>query len=128
MLFILLALCLGFSYSQVKTDTAKRIIATKPLMVNQLRVVSSPKATVIRKDAVNLKSQLSQFQDSVAMLKKNIDNAVDQMKNKPDEKSEMGELESLRLQIAMERISKMMTTRAINYSEFKMNDPLPVIF
>ena len=110
MLFIPLALCFGFSYSQVNTDTAKRIIATKPLTVSQFRVVTSAKATVIRKDAVTLKSQLSQFQGPVALLKKDIDNAVDQMKNTSDKNSEIGELESLRLQIAMDRKSNMMTT------------------
>jgi hypothetical protein len=39
-----------------------------------------------------------------------LDTSIDQMKNDLDSMSEMGEVESLRLQMAMDRISKMMTT------------------
>jgi hypothetical protein len=105
MLFLSVAI-----YSTAQTDTMKRMVAIKPAMTSQLRVIPSAKATVVRKDAVQLKLQLSQFQDSVTVLKKDIDNAVDQIKNKLDSKSEMGETESLRLQMAMDRMSKMMST------------------
>ena len=109
-LFILPVFYFGVTHSQIKTDSTKRVIATKPVMVNQVRVIPSAKATTIRKDAVQLKLQLKQFQDSVAILKKDIDAAVDQVKNKLDSMSEMGEMESLRLQMAMDRLSKMMST------------------
>ena len=39
-----------------------------------------------------------------------LDESIDQMKNDLDSMSEMGEMESLRLQMAMDRISKMMST------------------
>ena len=39
-----------------------------------------------------------------------LDASIDQMKNDLDSMSEMGEVESLRLQMAMDRLSKMMTT------------------
>jgi putative addiction module CopG family antidote len=42
--------------------------------------------------------------------KKDIDNAKEWVKNKLDSLSEMGEMESLRLQMAMDRLSKMMST------------------
>jgi predicted nucleic acid-binding Zn-ribbon protein len=105
MLFLSVAI-----YSMAQTDTMKRMVAIKPAMTSQLRVIPSAKTTIVRKDAVQLKLQLSQFQDSVTVLKKDIDNAVDQIKNKLDSKSEMGETESLRLQMAMDRMSKMMST------------------
>jgi hypothetical protein len=39
-----------------------------------------------------------------------LDAAIDQMKNDLDSMSEMGEMESLRLQMAMDRMSRMMAT------------------
>jgi Arc/MetJ-type ribon-helix-helix transcriptional regulator len=44
------------------------------------------------------------------VTKKDIDNAKETVKNKLDSLSEMGEMESLRLQMAMDRMSKMMST------------------
>ncbi len=44
------------------------------------------------------------------LTKADIDTALDQMKNDLDSMSEMGEMESLRLQMAMDRMSKMMST------------------
>ena len=44
------------------------------------------------------------------MSKKDIDSAKDAVKDKLDSMSEMGETESLRLQMAMDRMSKMMAT------------------
>ncbi len=41
---------------------------------------------------------------------KDIDNAKETVKNKLDSLSEMGEMESLRLQMAMDRLSKLMST------------------
>ena len=44
------------------------------------------------------------------VTKKDIDNAKETVKNKLDSLSEMGEMESLRLQMAMDRLSKLMST------------------
>jgi hypothetical protein len=134
-LFILPVLYFGIAYSQITSDPIKRIIAIKHLMINQVRVILSAKATIIRKDAVLLKLQPRQFQDSVTMLKKDIDNAADQSKNKLNSLSEMEKTESLRLQMSMDRMSKMMSTLSnllkknqrnitVNYPEFKMNPGL----
>jgi hypothetical protein len=53
-LFILLLLYFGVAYSQITTDSTKGVIATKPIVVNQFHVFLSAKATMIRKDAVQL--------------------------------------------------------------------------
>jgi len=45
-----------------------------------------------------------------AVTKAELDNVTDQMKNDLDSMSETGEMESLRLQMAMDRLSKMMST------------------
>jgi hypothetical protein len=53
------------------------------------------------------------FQKSRITIKPNqtdLDNQIDQIKNDIDSMSEMGEMESLRLQMAMDRMSKMMST------------------
>ncbi len=44
------------------------------------------------------------------LTKKEVDNAKETVKNKLDSLSEMGEMESLRLQMAMDRLSKLMST------------------
>jgi hypothetical protein len=56
----------------------------------------------------------------VPRSKQDIDNQIDQIKNDLDSMSEMGEMESLRLQMAMDRMSKMMQTLS-NLSK-KMSD------
>ena len=109
-LFILPVLYFGIAYSQITSDPIKRIIAIQHLMINQVRVILSAKATIIPKDAALLKLQPSQFQDPVTMLKKDIDNAADQSKNKLNSLSEMEKTESLRVQMSMDRMSKMMST------------------
>src|SRR6478672_7904440 len=47
---------------------------------------------------------------SAVTTKAEISNVVDQIKHDVDSMSEMGEMESLRLQMAMDRMSKMMST------------------
>jgi hypothetical protein len=47
---------------------------------------------------------------AIRVTKKDIDNAKETVKNKLDSLSEMGEMESLRLQMAMDRLSKFMST------------------
>lgn len=82
----------------------------KPAVINAAKIIPPAKAIHVRKDLVQLKVQLAQFSDSVAITKKQIDDAVSNMKNDLDSMSEMGETESLRLQMAMDRLSKMMST------------------
>ncbi len=47
---------------------------------------------------------------SSAIIRSELDLVVDEMKHDLDSMSEMGEMESLRLQMAMDRMSKMMST------------------
>ncbi len=47
---------------------------------------------------------------SAVAIKSELENAVDEMKQDLDSMSELGEMESLRLQMAMDRMSKMMST------------------
>lgn len=59
---------------------------------------------------MKLDQQLIQLLDSLTKAKNDIDNAKEIAKNKLDSMSEMGEMESLRLQMAMDRLSKLMST------------------
>lgn len=93
--------------AQAQSNPAK-VTAIKP--VNIIKTIPSSKAVVIRKDVVKLKGQLVQLNDSISVTKKEIDALVDKMKNDLDSMSEMGEMESLRLQMAMDRLSKVMNT------------------
>jgi seryl-tRNA synthetase len=47
---------------------------------------------------------------SAAIARSELDLVVDEMKHDLDSMSELGEMESLRLQMAMDRMSKMMST------------------
>lgn len=47
---------------------------------------------------------------SSAIIRSELDLVIDQMKDDLDSMSELGEMESLRLQMAMDRMSKMMST------------------
>jgi hypothetical protein len=107
-LFFLLFLCVHYAFSQ--KDSAKSLLVLKPAVSNQLRVIPPAKAATIRKDVLSLRLQLSEFSDSVALVKKDIDASIDKMKRDIDGMSEMGEMENLRLQMAMDRMSKMMST------------------
>jgi len=105
----LLFTCSSAVFAQ-NTAPVKATTAIKPVLVKPVKIIPSPKAMQIRKDVVQLKVQLAQFSDSVAISKKQIDDEVNKMKNDLDNMSEMGETESLRLQMAMDRLSKMMST------------------
>lgn len=97
-------------FSQVIKDTTKKVHAVTRISSQNLRIIPGAKATVIRKNVVDLKLQLTRVNDSIALVKKDVDAIVDSMKNDLDNMSEMGETESLRLQMAMDRINKMMST------------------
>ncbi len=75
-----------------------------------IKMGPSSKAVLIRKDVARLKGQLVQLSDSISVSKKEIDALADKMKNDLDGMSEMSETETLRLQMAMDRLSKMMET------------------
>ncbi len=89
-------------------NNPQKVAIVKP--VATVKVLSSQKAVVVRKDVIKLKTQLTQLSDSITITKKEIDAIVDKMKNDLDSMSEMGEAESLRLQLAMDGLSKMMST------------------
>lgn len=78
----------------------------RPTVIKTNKIIVPAKATVIRKDVYSLKMQLTQMSDSIAVIKKEIDGLA----NQKDSMSEMGEMESLRLQMAMDRLSRMMST------------------
>lgn len=107
---ILLVLCGQLVFSQVNPDPGKKATAVKPGVINQARVIPPDKASLIRNDVMKLDRQLSQVFDSITIVKKDIYNAKETIKNKLDSMSEMGEMESLRLQMSMDRLSKMMST------------------
>jgi len=110
LLSILMLLCTQILFSQVQTDTAKRVTVINRNISAKAKTIPAAKATTIRKDVVNLKLQLARMSDSITITKKEIDAVVDKMKSDLDSMSEMGEMESLRLQMAMDRLSKMMST------------------
>lgn len=104
-IILFIATCISCSiHAQVKLQNNK---IAQPAAV---KTIAPQKATVIRKDIVKLKTQLVQLSDSIRIAKSEIDVLVDKMKNDLDSMSEMGETESLRLQMAMDRLSKMMST------------------
>lgn len=110
-LSMILVLCCQFVFSQVNpVPGGKRITAIEPGENIQVRIIPAPRASLIRKDVMQLKLQLNQLIDLIAATKKDIDNAEEGIKNTLDSMSEMGETESLRLQMAMDRLSKMMST------------------
>ena len=106
-LFIFFAFVSGGFIAPAQNAPSK-VTAARP--ASGIKMVPSSKAVLIRKDVVRLKGQLVQLSDSISVSKKEIDALADKMKNDLDGLSEMGETESLRLQMAMDRLSKMMET------------------
>jgi hypothetical protein len=121
----LLVLCSQLVFSQINTDSNKRITDTRPVQINQARIIPSAKTTLIQKEIITLDMQLTQLSDSLAATKKEIDNAKETIKNKLDSLSEIGEMESLRLQMAMDRLSKLMSTLSnkMIYSRLSLHKP-----
>ena len=93
--------------SKTKTRTTKKTVAAKTATPNQGFVISAAKATRIRKDVVNLGLSFNQLLETVTKGKKDMDAAKETINNTLDSMSEM---ENLRLQMAMDRLSKMMST------------------
>ena len=69
------------------------------------RLVAGPTQTIKKDSTIRI-----QRMQTIQASKSDIDNAKETIKNKLDSMSEMGETESLRLQMAMDRMSKMMST------------------
>jgi hypothetical protein len=74
--------------------------------VRKQKVQSDARALLARAEAVQAGYSPAAGQPTKAEL----DSHIDQIKNDLDSMSEMGEMESLRLQMAMDRMSKMMST------------------
>ena len=96
--------------SKIKTSTGKKLADVKSATPKQGCIIPAARATRIRKSVINLELDYNQLLESVTKGKKDMDAAKDSIKNKLDSMSEMGEMESLRLQMAMDRLSKMMST------------------
>lgn len=101
-------------HAQIKPKT------TSVVKTINIKTLPPQKAVIVRKDVVKLKVQLVELSDSISVAKAEIDQLVNSMKSKLDSMSEMGETESLRLQMAMDRLSKMMT--ALSNLMKKIND------
>lgn len=82
------------------------VLKTVPPTVRKRQVQSDARALLARAEAVQGNYRPAAGQPSKAEL----DSQIDQLKNDLDSMSEMGEMESLRLQMAMDRMSKMMST------------------
>ncbi len=97
--------------------TAQPAVRPAPRPLVQQRI--APANLVTRKqamlaDANRLLAQAGKLRDANRSAGKpadpELDAAIDAVKNDLDSMSEMGEMESLRLQMAMDRLSKMMST------------------
>lgn len=106
------ALLLTGLFSSAQNDTTNKRLVYKPLAHQQVKLKAIPasRAVLVRKDVGKLRLQISQFRDSLVTTKAEIDKLLKEMNQKTDNMSEMGEMESLRLQMAMDRLSKMMST------------------
>lgn len=98
--------------SSAQTDTSNKKPVYKPLLQQQVKLKAIPasRAVLVRKDVGKLQLQMNQFKDSLVVTKAEIDKLLSEMNQKKDDMSEMGEMESMRLQMAMDRMSKMMST------------------
>jgi hypothetical protein len=77
---------LNYQYGALKNETAKYAYATA------------------------IHPALRQTQSEIISTKREIDNLQRHIKNELDSMSELGEMEALRLQMAMDRLSKLMST------------------
>jgi hypothetical protein len=74
------------------------------------KVLPAAKAIAVRKKISALNEKATNSFQSAAVSKKEFDQLKKTIQKDLDSMSEMGELESLRLQMAMDRMSKMMST------------------
>ena len=80
------------------------------LLKNKAQTFQPSKAVAIRKKIAGLEKQADDFYRKIPDHKIQTDKIKDTIKNDIDSMSEMGETESLRLQMAMDRMSKLMST------------------
>lgn len=106
-----MALSCHLLFSQVKTVPATSLKMTP---------IPSTRATVIRKDTKTLQLQVTQLNDSVTILKKQMDVLMSSLKDKSDSIGEMTEADQLRMQQAMDRMNSLM--QMISNMMKKMND------
>lgn len=76
-------------------------------LINAEKEAFRDRAKKVKAESVDFESS---FQLLAVLCGKAIDQEIDQMQDKLDSLSEMGEMESLRLQMAMDRLSKLMST------------------
>jgi alpha-D-ribose 1-methylphosphonate 5-triphosphate synthase subunit PhnL len=95
-----------------KLNPMKKTIKRVPTLLTGKRKkkISAAKAALIRKKILLLDYQFAKLVETNTITKKTLIKGKEILKNKLDSLSEMGEMESLRLQMAMDRLSKMMTT------------------
>lgn len=106
-----LVLCLIAVYNcYAQAETSKNRIQNKTA-VNQTKVQMIPasKMSFVKQRTISLQSQMTAFRDSLTNSKVEIDLLLKEIKEQTDKMNEMNEMESLRLQMAMDRLSKMMS-------------------
>lgn len=77
---------------------------------NNNKVLSTAKAIAVRKKIRTLNEKSGTLFLSVAVAKKDFEQLKKNSQKDLDSLAEMGEMENLRLQMAMDRMSKMMST------------------
>lgn len=105
---LLLVLIMAGTYLSAQVDTTKKKILSQQQV--KLKAIPASNAVLIRKDAAKLQLQIVQFRDSLVVSKVELDKILNELGRKKDAIGEMTEMESLQLQSAMDRISRMMST------------------
>ncbi len=114
-LIIAMAFSCQLLFSQVNPQ-----VKTAPATSVKLTPIPSTKAITIRKDTKALQVQVSQLNDSVTILKRQMDQLMNSLKDKSDSIGEMTESDQLRMQQAMERMNSLM--QMISNMMKKMHD------
>ena|ERR1700680_4290733 len=127
-LAILLSLTANHAYTQVPPHTTQPNLAprpqinrpmtapaTKARLTDRLHQLTNQYVALKPKALVNVSVRsthpaLKQTQSNIVSTAREIESLEQNVKNQLDSMSEMGETESLRLQMAMDRMSKLMST------------------
>jgi hypothetical protein len=96
----------------------KKIMSTS--LKNRNNIIPATKAVAVRKKIKKLSDDVVIAYSSASVSKKELNEIKKSVKKDLDSLGEMGEMESLRLQMAMDRMSKMMT--ALSNILKKLND------
>ena len=107
----MIAILIAAQVGATPVTISPRPIVSRPIGA----LVLAPKKQKVMADARSLLADAQGIQARYAPAagqptKAELDSQIDQLKNDLDSMSEMGEIESLRLQMAMDRMSKMMST------------------